>query len=382
MAPIEQLQNQIQRFSSFLQLDPDNTSLLLQMGELYHRAGKHEDALAYLVRLLELEPGSVAAQSRIASVYLSQHRFAEASAILEALAAAGERNAALDHNLGLALFFQERYEEAALRFAAARDAGLDSATNAKFLAYCLHHEGDLEGASAACEAWVAGDAGPDGRAYLALLSFDGGDRGRARELALQVLQEAPDSADANTVAGTLALEDQDIDGASAHFDKVLAQQPGNGRALLGHGLTLLHREDHPGAIAALSKASADMPGNSGTAVALGWTLLTGGKPAAAEIRFRIAIEDDRSFAEAHGGLASALVHLGRLDEARQAIVVANKLDRNNFGAVYAQAALLKLEDRSDLADRLIARALERAPVAGGPTLLQGLSKLLVPRARH
>lgn len=382
MASIEQLQNQIQRFSSFLQLDPDNTALLLEMGELYHRAGRHEDALTYLVRLLELDPGSVVAQSRIASVYLAQHRFAEASAILEGLAAAGERGAALDHNLGLALFFQERYEEAAQRFAAARDAGLDSATNAKFLAYCLHHEGDLEGANAACEAWVAGDAGPAGRAYLALLSFDGGDRERARELAMQVLQEAPDSADANTVAGTLALEDQDIDGASAHFDTVLAQDPVNGRALLGYGLTRLHRDDHAGAIAALSKASAEMPGNSGIAVALGWTLLTGGKPAAAEIRFRIAIEDDRSFAEAHGGLASALVHLGRLDEARQAIAVANKLDRNNFGAVYAQAALLKLEDRSDLADRLIARALERAPVDGGPTLLQGLSKLLVPRAKH
>jgi tetratricopeptide (TPR) repeat protein len=382
MASIEQLQKQIQRLSVFLQMDPDNQSLLLDMGELYHQAGQHDDALTYLVRLLELAPGSVAAQSRIASVYLSQHRFAEASSILQALAAGGERSAALDHNLGIALFFQERYDEAALRFAAARDAGLDSATNAKFLAYCLHHEGDLEGASAACEAWVAGDAGPAGRAYLALLSFDGGDRERARALALQVLAEAPDSPDANAVAGALALEDQDIDSASAHFGTVLAQEPGNGRALLGHGLTLLHREDHAGAVAALSKASDEMPGNAGTAVALGWTLLTGGDPRAAEIRFRIAIEDDRSFAEAHGGLAAALVHLGRLDEARQALAVANKLDRNNFGAVYAQAALLKLEDRSDLADRLIARALERAPVAGGPTLLQGLTKLLAPRVKH
>jgi tetratricopeptide (TPR) repeat protein len=382
MASIEQLQQQIQRFSAFLKVDPDNRSLLLEMGELYHRAGQYDDALAYLVRLLELEPGSVVAQSRIASVYLSQHRFAEASTILQALAASGERSAALEHNLGIALFFQERHEEAAVRFAAARDAGLDTPTNAKFLAYCLHHEGNLEGASAACEAWIAGDAGPAGRAYLSLLSFDAGDRERARDLALQVLADVPDNPDANAVAGSLALEDQDIDSANAHFTTVLAQQPDNGRALLGYGLTLLHREDHAGAVAALTRASDEMPGNAGTDVALGWTLLTGGDAAAAEIRFRIAIEHDRGFAEAHGGLASALVHLGRLDEARQAIAVASKLDRNNFGSVYAQAALLKLEQRSDLADRLIARALERAPVAGGPTLLEGLNKLLVPRVKH
>ena len=65
-----------------------------------------------------------------------------------------------------------------------------------------------------------------------------------------------------------------------------------------------------------------------------------------------------------------------------AIAVANKLDRNNFVSVFALAGLLKLEQRSDLADRLIARALQRTPVAGGPTLLEGLSKLLVPRVKH
>lgn len=381
MASNDQLQSNIRRFAAYLQADPDNQTLLLELGDLYHQAGESAEALTYLVRLLELDAGSLVAQSRIASVYLSQHRFAEAADILQSLAASGERSAALDHNRGIALFFQDRFSEAAGCFAAAREAGIDSAANAKFLAHCLHHEGDLDGASAACEAWVASDADPASRAYLSLLSFDQGDRERARVLSQQVLAEAPDSADANAVAGALALEDQDIDGAGGHFNTVLAQQPDNGRALLGLGLTLLHREDHPAAISAMRRASVNMPGNAGTAVALGWTLLTGGDLAGAEENFRVAIELDRSFAEAHGGLAAALVHLQRLDEAKQAIAVANKLDAANFGAVYAQAALLKLDNRSDLADRLIARALQQAPVAGGPTLLQGLSKLLVPPKR-
>lgn len=381
MASIEQLQAQIQRYAAFLQADPDNQSLLLQLGELYHQAGHPDDALAYLVRLLELDPTSTVAQSRIASVYLTQHRFAEAGEILQGLAAAGGNEAALKHNLGIALFFQDRFGEAASCFQAARDAGMTDPGNAKFLAYCLHHEGDLEGANAACEAWMAGDEGNASRAYLSLLSFDQGDRERARSLAQQVLAAEPGSVDANAVAGNLALEDQDIDAAGAHFSTVLAQQVDNGRALLGMGLTLLHKDDHPAAVSALRKASDNMPGNAGTLVALGWSLLTGGDPQGAEATFRSAIEADRSFAEAHGGLASALVHLQRLDEARQTIIIANKLDRANFGAVYAHAALLKLEDRSDLADRLIARALQQTPVAGGPTLLEGLSKLLVP-AKH
>lgn len=378
MASIEQLQAQIQRFAAFLQADPDNQSLLLELGDLYHQAGKPEDALTYLVHLLEMNPGSTVAQSRIASVYLTQHRFAEAGDILQGLTAAGGKEAALQHNLGIALFFQDRFAEAAGCFDAARGAGMTDAANAKFLAYCLHHEGDLEGANAACEAWVASDDGNASRAYLSLLSFDQGDRERARTLAQQVLASEPDSADANAVAGNLALEDQDIDAANAHFATVLAQQGDNGRALLGMGLTLLHKDDHAGAVSALRKASLNMPGNAGTLVALGWTLLTGSDPQGAEAAFREAIEADRSFAEAHGGLAAALVHLQRLDEAKQTITIANKLDRANFGAVYAHAALLKLDQRSDLADRLIARALQQAPVAGGPTLLQGLSKLLVP----
>ena len=377
MASIEQLQAQIQRFAAFLQADPDNPSLLLELGDLYHQAGHPDDALVYLMRLLEVDPHSVVAQSRIASVFLSQHRFAEAGAILQGLADRGERSAALNHNLGIALFFQDRFEEAAIRFQAARDEGMDGA-NAKFLAYCLHHGGDLEGASAACEAWVASDGGVASTAYLSLLSFDQGDRDRARRLAQEALAAEPDSVDANAVAGSLALEEQDIAGADVHFNRVLAQDPDNGRALLGAGLTLLHKDNHPAAIASLRKATDSMPGHSGTLVALGWSELTGGDPVGAEATFRRAIEADRGFAEAHGGLASALVHLQRLDEAKQAIDVANKLDRANFGAVYAVAALLKLDNRSDLADRLIARALQQAPVAGGPTLLEGLSRLLVP----
>jgi len=372
----EQLQAKISQFAAFLQADPDNPALLLELGQLYHQAGHFDDALAYLVRLIELDPGSVAAQSRIAAVYLSQHRFAEAGVLLQRLADGGDRSTALQHNLGIALFFQERYAEAAACFSAARDAGLDAPANAKFLAYALHHEGDLEGAALAADAWSAGAATGAAKAYLSLISFDLGQRDKARSLAQAVLAEEPDSVDAHTVLGSLALEEQDIDSAAASFGQVLARQPDDGRALLGLGLTQLHAARPQEAIVSMQHASASMPGHAGTLVALGWAQLTAGDAAAAEKTFPQAIEIDRNFAESHGGLAAALVHLQRPDQAKTEIMVANKLDRANFGAVYAQAMLLKQDNRSDLADRLIGRALQQAPVAGGPTIFEGLTRLM------
>ncbi|HEX8611929.1 MAG TPA: tetratricopeptide repeat protein [Telluria sp.] len=377
----DQLQAQTARFESFLSSDPDNVSLLTQLGDLYLQGGKLDQALAAFESVIALSPGAVVAHGRLATVYLALHRFGEAAATLQGLIDGGARDGALYHNLGLALYYQEHYADAAQAFTAAREHGIDNANNAKYLAHCLHHEGELDAANAACEHWasIANDA--DSNAYLSLVNFDLGDRARAGALAQQVLADDPDSVDANAVAGALALEKQDIDTASASFERILAQRTDNGRAWLGLGLTLMHKQNNADAIAAMTKASACMPGHAGTLIALGWAKLNADDAAGAEQAFREAVDADRNFAESHGGLAAALVVQHRLDEARQAMTLANKLDPANFGSVYTQAALLKLDGRAELADRLIERALRTSPVEGTPTLFEHLSTFLSMRPK-
>jgi tetratricopeptide (TPR) repeat protein len=380
MSTATELTAKIQRFTAFLQADPDNTSLLLDLGELQHQAGQFDAALARFARAAGLQPGGTAAPARTAAVYLSQHRFADAAALYQDLLAQGETAPALHHNLGIALFYQGRYPEAALQFSAAAQGGLEAPANARYLANCLHHTGQLDEALQAAQQWYAQTDSPDSQAYLSLLYFDNGERDKARSAAEAVLASQPDSVDANAVRGALALEDQDIDTARASFDTVLAQRPDNGRAWLGKGLSQLYTDEQDGALASLQQAESCMPEHAGTIVALGWAQLTTGRHAEAEQTFRRAVEADRGFAEAHGGLAAALVHLQRLDEARQAVTVANRLDPANFGAVYAKAALLKLDGHGQLADRLINRALQQRPTADAPTLQEYLTTFLAQRA--
>ena len=83
MSTAPDLNAKIQRFTTFLQADPDNSSLLLDLGDLQHQAGQFDAALASYGRAASLQPGSPAATARSAAVYLSQHRFAEAAALFE-----------------------------------------------------------------------------------------------------------------------------------------------------------------------------------------------------------------------------------------------------------------------------------------------------------
>lgn len=381
MLPSNQLQTEIARFEAFLQADPANPHLLRELGERLHHAGRLDEALACFRQITALTPDSAIARSRIASVYLSQGQFGEASTALAELIAGGDTSPALQHNLGLALYYQDRYADAALAFQAAQAGGITDAANAKYLAHCLHHEGELDAAAAACEQWVQAADGPESKGYLSLLAFDQGERARAGALASAVLDEQPDSIDANAVAGSLALEEQQMDVASRCFARILSQRQDNGRAWLGMGLTYLHAEQHSQAIDAMSRASTCMPGHAGTLVALGWTRLNAGDAAGAEVEFRRAIGADRNFAETHGGLAAALVHLQRIDEAKQAITVANKLDARNFGAIYARAAMLKLDGEASLADRLVMRALQQSALEGTPSLSAQLARFLQMRGK-
>ena len=363
MTEIEELEVAIGRFESYTKTDPDNHLLWLELGDLHHRLSHFDEALDSFGQALRLSPGLPAARSRIALVRISQHQFEEAERELKQLVDEGNQDPALLHNLGLALYFQERWQDAQPYFEAAGDAGLTAPSNYAYLARCLHYAGQMDKAIDAGRQWVAAGADPASNGYLALLEMDNGNRAEASKLAARALEADPNNADAAIVAGTAAMEQQDSQAAGAHFSAVIESNPQSGRAWLGLGLTHLYNQQPAQGIEALKKAQRFMPGNSGTIVALGWAKLSQQDFTGAEQSFREAIEADRAFAEAHGGLASALVFQRRFEDAKTAMLIADRLDRKNFGSVYARSIMLKLEGRSELASRLVAGALDR-PLEG------------------
>lgn len=366
------LSNQVARFESYVRADPHNAKLWLNLADLYHRAGRLDEAIASFERCLTESPNERAAMSGIASVLISLHHFDQAEKRFRELIAQEPDNAVLRHNLGIALIYQERWSDAREQFEQAKQLGLHDARNLAYLARALHHLGKMPEAIEACQQWLQLAGSAEAKAYLALLYMDDGRMDLAQPLAAQVLVEAPDQIDASIVVGNAAIENQDMEKAAAEFRRTLQAQPQNGRGWLGLGLVHLYQEKHAEAIEALDRAVRLMPQNSGTIVALGWARLANRDARGAQDTFEQAIRVDRSFAEAHGGFATALAFQNKVDAAREAARVATRLDPANFGGAFANSILLTLQGKTVQAKERLAKLLHQSPAAGAKPLIDHL----------
>src|SRR5581483_611609 len=353
----ESLAGKIDRYESYVRADPGNPLLWMNLGDLYHKVSRFDEAIACFERCLHDHPEFVSARSNLAAVMISQHRFAEAERVLRGLLTQGNGDPgraepALLFNLGLSLYYQKRWPEAERAFKEAQSHGLTTPEGYAYLARCRHYAGDMEQAIHFGKQWVdaAGDA--ESRGYLALLYMDQGDTTRARQLAEQVLLSAPDNVDAGIVMGTASIEAQEIVRASEQFERILAREPDNARAWLGVGLARLYQQRYDDAIASLEKAVALIPDGVGIRVTLGWATLVARDLPGAERIFREAVAVDHNFGEAHGGLASALALQSRIDEAREAIKRARRLDPHGFGSLFAQTVVLKVQGKDKAATEI------------------------------
>jgi tetratricopeptide (TPR) repeat protein len=206
--------------------------------------------------------------------------------------------------------------------------------------------------------------------YLALLAMDSGQLADAQRLATEVLAESANDTNANLVAGTGSIEAQEIEQACRHFERVIAREPDNPRAWLGVGLARLYEQRNEEAVTALRKALDLLPDSVGIAVTLGWALLASRDIRGAERVFRQAIEIDRGFGEAHGGLAAALALQLQIDEAQQCIRRAERLDPAGFGAAFARMVVFKAQGQHDAATDVLAQALQRAPRPDAKSLIE------------
>ena len=370
-------QQAIERFTGYLAQDPDNVELLVTLGDLEHRAHRLDQAAARFERVLELRPDHGPAASRLAAVAITRGDFEEAEQRLCGVLAR-EDDPALRHNLGLALYFQERFEEARSAFQASNThaTGELAGVNARYLAYVAHHLGDLDEAAVQAKAWCDAQSTIESHGYVALLDMDRGEVEAAYARAEAVLREAPNNVDAAIVRGTDRIERLEMNEADDLFRRALGRQPDNGRAWFGLGLVEMHAHRTTHAIECFQRALRTLPGNGGIQVALGWAHVLLQDPAKAERVFEQAIADNRGFGEAHGGHASALVLQGKDEEARRAVRRARRLDGGGgFGAVFADAILLeKAGEREEAAER-VTRELSRELRPGAPSLLDSIASM-------
>jgi tetratricopeptide (TPR) repeat protein len=362
----------IARHEQYVRLDPHNTLLQFKLGELYHDAGRFEDAAAAFAHCLNAAPQHVGARSRLAIALLGLHQFDRAEALLRTLLEEGYNDPALLHNLGLAVYQQRRWEEAAALFEAADQGGLNEPANLAYLARAWHHQGLTEEAIDACKRWHDMAPSKASRSYLALLYADDGHPESGVGLAQEALAEDPDDVDANVVMGLWSIEQQHTEDALRHCEQALRADAQNGRAWLGVGLARLHEQAHGPAIEALENAVRIHPDNPGINVTLGWARLVTSDFAGAQKVFEQAIQVESRFAESHGGLAVALAYQGQLDRAEAAIRIAKRLDPTSMGADIAKTVVLASHGDVQAGSAVFSRMLDRAPQQGGRTLRQHL----------
>lgn len=365
--------NAIERYEAFLQEDPDNTLLRLNLGDLYHRAGQFDRAEACFAACLDDDAYRSVAKGHLAKIRLSQNRLDEAERLFGELIGSGDEDPALLHNLGIALYFQRRWPEAQEAFETARRKGLASGTNLRYLAFSLHHQNKAEEALALAQQWLDSAPSDEAVGYLSLLELDLGHRQAAEQRADEALRLNPDNVDATYVKSVGLIERQEMDKAERLLSRILEKQPQSFRALQGLGMVHYYRQEFDTAIQFLERALKVVPKQVGTIITVGWAHLAKKDVFNAERAFRRAVATEPNFGEAHGGLATALALQRREKEARDEITIARRLDRKGFGAVYAQSILLALQGRTDAAEHLVKRALEQPLSPGAPTIAESIA---------
>lgn len=112
MASMENVFAQLDSLKSVVQENPRDTTALLVLAEMYEIAKMSEQARDYYEKFLEVSPGNVDVQLRIANTYFNEKNFASARELLESVLNKQPENPYALYNYGLTLHMSGEIEEA------------------------------------------------------------------------------------------------------------------------------------------------------------------------------------------------------------------------------------------------------------------------------
>jgi tetratricopeptide (TPR) repeat protein len=346
--------SQAARLAALLASDPDNASLLAAAATAAHDEGDSAGCLELLHRHAAAQPWTAQLWNLKGLAALSASQIDEAA---DAFVHATElsSDAAIRFNLAYARAMQGGFGQVLELTADPQVAAIPGAAALRMRA--MHHLGQLDAMVALGQQALETTPDAEIAGLLATGLFDAGDLAQARQVAPQALQ----SSDGCAVAGMLALDEGEQAYAMQLFAQALAMRPQSGRALLGQGIGLLNAGELPAAAQTLERASRSLGSHPGAWVATGWAYLLQGEHDQALACFERALETDRGFSEAAGGLAVTCISTNDLARARHYAEVALRLDRDSLSGRYAQSLLLAHEGDTDKARAMYDQTL-RLPI--------------------
>ena len=363
----DQPAEQLKTLTEFLQSDPENPALLADVAQAALAADECALALEMLNRLDAVEPltGEMANLAGIAAMRGGDQEAAQG------WFATAQKDQPDDQGL---IFNQAWSHALSGDFEASAELLTESMTDtlpqAAMLDMQIAHElGQFEDAEEKMDAYIAKHPDyPPLQAAASVLAMDVDRPDLARETALK----AGSHPDALTTLGTLDLGEQKIDEAEAQFEQALATGHKNPRAEIGRGLVALARQNYAEAAKGIDKGAAEFGDHLGSWIGAGWAHLLAGDAESARDRFQKALDTDDTFSEAHGSMAVMDILGGDLEEGKRKAEVALRLDRSSFSAALASILIANSNDDSELAGRILQRALSTSVLPGGETLEQAI----------
>ena len=96
-------------FKSLLEKEPDNLELLGELGSLYQKTGRDDDAMSIYQQMLDIDSKNLEAMNNLGSIYRKMKRYRDSVSILEQGIIVDEHNIQLFYNLGFTYKEMEKY---------------------------------------------------------------------------------------------------------------------------------------------------------------------------------------------------------------------------------------------------------------------------------
>ncbi|WP_428243641.1 tetratricopeptide repeat protein [Gynuella sp.] len=373
---IEQALEKSRRYEQYLELDSDNTLLLIQLGDAYHAAGQFDKARSTFEKCLALESDNEVAKSRLASVLLSEGSLDQAAILLTELLKQHPDNPVLRHNLAICQFAGNQLQEAKSVFLAQQNDPQLGRSAGFYLASILQMEDRLPEALGIISQLLDQQQEPYLLGYQSTLLYMLDRIDEALAVAKHVLTIDQDNADACSTLGTFYAEQLETELATDLFRHMTLHAPADVRGWHGLGLVKMHEQDLPGAIEYFERTTRMVPDSIAMWNTLAWAYFNHHRYQDAEASFSRVLEIDHNNSDGWGGLACALAMQKKIEQAEQHTKKALLMDRSSFAALFAKSLLVALKGNEARGKQMLTKVLEQPIRPGGEPAIDLINRYM------
>ena len=357
-------------------LDPKSEDAAAALAGLYSSAGDAGKSKAVVERAIREIPGTVDLRLVLAQIYVQEKRPADAEALLLKVIELQPKERA--HRVRLAQFYARADEtdaaERTLR-QAVHDLPDDRDMKLALVDFLAQRRG-RDAAEKELNAMVK-VAPDDSDLKFALAKFylDGKEAAKAEAVYRGVIAAKgldPAGLSARDQLARLRLEQNDVAGALALSNEVLAKSPRDEDALLIRGTISLEKQDPRSAIADLRAVLRDQPNAPGVLRTLARAHLANNEPAVAEETMQHAVEANPGNAALQLDYADLLIQLGRNEQAKSTIADLVKKKPDSVEVLSAQYRLAVSMHDLDTARSAADAVVALRPTAAAGYMYQGM----------